>query len=742
MTLDDDFINGLSLNPLHVVEKVADDLKIQFRQVKATVDLLKEDNSIPFISRYRKEVTGSLDEVQVRDISHKLEHYENIEGRKIDIIKKVHGLGKLTDELFNNVMKSTTFSELDDLYAPFKKKKKTRAMIAIEKGLQELADLMETLTDNKIETEAIRFVDAEKGVTEVNEALTGAMDIIAEKIAHDVDNRKKTKDFVVNDGVFAITGNKEKDSSVYKMYYDYSEPIKQLKPHRVLAVNRGEREGELEIKIEFNDKAVTTLIINRYKINNDYHKRAIADGMERLMIPAVLREIRNDLFESADKHGINVFATNLKSLLMQPPIKKTRIMGIDPGIRTGSKSAVLDDNGKFLSYFTFKQDMAMSSKKEIADNVKKYNIELIAIGNGTGSQDVQKIVADAISDYGLNCKYTIVDEDGASVYSASDIAREEFPDLDLTIRGAVSIGRRIQDPLAELVKIDPKSIGVGLYQHDVNQAELSKGLDEVVESVVNSVGVNVNTASYSLLKYVSGIKGAVALGIVDYRNRFGTIKSRTELKKVSGLGEKTYEQAAGFLKIPESDDELDNTWVHPENYPVAREILKVVKTGKKVTDEQKRKLSGDFGVGEFTINDIIEELNKPNRDPREDYPKPIIQEGIVAFDDLKVGMKITGKIKNVVDFGAFIDLGIKETALLHISQVSDNFISDPHSVLKVGDVKEYTIIEIDTVRKRISLSGKSSAGQSQVKTQSEKSGQKIPVRKKPTNEDLLKQYLI
>ncbi len=749
MELNEEFISGLSLNPLHIVEKVSDDLKISFKQVKATIDLLKEDNSIPFISRYRKEVTGSLDEVQVRDISHKLEHFENIEGRKIEIVKKIFSTGQLTDDLFNNVIKSTTFAELEDLYAPFKKKKKTRAMIAIEKGLQELAVLMETLSDSAIEKEALKFVDEEKGVPNIEEALTGAMDIIAEKIAHDVDNRKKTKEFVVNDGVFCITGNKDRDSSVYKMYYDFKEPIKQLKPHRILAINRGEREGELELKIDYNDDAIITLVSNQYRISNDYHKRAIADGMTRLMLPAVLREIRSDLFEQADKHGINVFATNLKSLLMQPPIKRTRVMGVDPGIRTGTKAAVLDDNGKFLAYFTFMQNMIMSSKKEIADHVKKYSVELIAIGNGTGVQDVQKLVADAISDYSLNCKYTIVAEDGASVYSASDIAREEFPELDLTIRGAISIGRRIQDPLAELVKIDPKSIGVGLYQHDVNQASLSKGLDEVVESVVNNVGVNVNTASYSLLKYVSGIKGAVALGIVDFRNRNGTIKSRMDLKKVTGLGDKTFEQAAGFLKIPESSDELDNTWVHPENYALAREILQIIRTSKSVSEAQKKELTAKYGVGEFTISDIIEELKKPNRDPREDYPMPIIQEGVVSFEDLKVGMKITGKIKNVVDFGAFVDLGIKETGLLHISQISDNFVSDPHTVLKVGDVKEYSIIEIDTVRRRISLSGKSSGGQAAGqsgnkanKPSSSDPSKKVVFKKKQTQEDLLKQYLI
>ncbi|HPO50163.1 MAG TPA: helix-hairpin-helix domain-containing protein, partial [Spirochaetota bacterium] len=419
---------------------------------------------------------------------------------------------------------------------------------------------------------------------------------------------------------------------------------------------------------------------------------------------AVVREIRNDFTEAADKHGIGVFADNLTNLLLSPPIKKTRILGVDPGIRTGTKAACLDENGKFLAYFMFYQEKKEDSMRAIAEHVNKYNLELIAVGNGTGSRDVQLVVSEAISRYNLPVQYAVVSEDGASVYSASDIAREEFPDLDLTIRGAISIGRRLLDPLSELVKIDPKSIGVGLYQHDVNQTELSKSLDEVVESVVNRVGVNVNTASFSLLKYASGINTFVAKNIVEYRDDFGTIKSREDLKKISGFGEKTFEQAAGFLKIPESSDPLDNTWVHPENYDVAREILEILKAAKGVAQAEKQKLAKKYDIGEQTITDIIEELKKPNRDPRDNFPKPIMQKGVVNFEDLKVGMKVTGQVKNVVDFGAFVDIGIKETGLIHVSEMADKFIKDPKEAVKVGDVKEFKIIEIDTVRKRISLS--------------------------------------
>ena len=472
----------------------------------------------------------------------------------------------------------------------------------------------------------------------------------------------------------------------------------------MLAINRGESEEELDVKIDYEEDEVNKEITLITKIANDYHKKAIIDGIKRLLLPAVTREIRNDFTEGADKHGIGVFAENLKNLLMQPPIKKTRIIGIDPGIRTGSKAVCISETGKFLDHFMIYQEKRPEAKRLLAEYTKKYQIELIAVGNGTGSHEIQEAVAEAITDYNLNMQYTVVSEDGASVYSASDIAREEFPNLDLTIRGAISIARRLQDPLSELVKIDPKSIGVGLYQHDVNQTSLSNSLDEVVESVVNNVGVNINTASFSLLKYVSGITTFVAKNIVEYRDDHGLIKTRDELKKIAGIGEKVFEQAAGFIKIPESDNPLDNTWVHPENYEIAQEIYNLLQKNKTLSSKEILELERKYDIGESTIKEIVEEIKKPNRDPREDFPKPIMQKGVVKFEDLKSGMKVTGKVKNVVDFGAFIDVGIKETALIHVSQMSNQFIKNPQEVLKVGDVKEFTIIEIDSVRKRISLS--------------------------------------
>lgn len=704
MQITDDFINKLEVSNQQIVDKISIELEIQFKKVNAAVKLLKEDNTIPFISRYRKEATGSLDEIEVRNIYHRMISLENLENRRIDIIRLIHAQGKLTDELYNNIMKANTLAELEDLYAPYKKKKKTRGMLAIEKGLEELADIIEKENDEIIEKEAERFISEEKGVNNIDEAIGGAKDIIAERIAHNPENRKIIKKYILEKGLLIIKGLKEEESSVYKMYYDFKEPLSAVKPHRILAINRGEKEEELEVQIDFENEECSNEFLNNFALNSSYYKDAILDGLTRLLLPAVIREIRSDNTESADEHGISVFSKNLSNLLMQPPIKKTRVLGVDPGIRTGTKAAALDATGKFLGYFTFFQEKTDVSKKAIYENLTKYNIELIAVGNGTGTHDVQRIISETIKDYNLQIKYTVVSEDGASVYSASKIAGEEFPDIDLTIRGAISIARRLQDPLSEFVKIDPRSIGVGLYQHDVNQTKLSETLDETVESVVNKVGVNLNTASFSLLKYISGITSSIAKKIVNFREENGIIKSRQILKEIPGVGEKSYVQAAGFLKIPESNDPLDNTWVHPENYEIARKIYDIIKINKEINKSNKENLMNEYQIGETTINDIIEELKKPNRDPREDYPKPILQDGVVTFEDLKVGMTVTGKIKNVVDFGAFVDIGIKESALLHVSEISNRFIKNPIEVLKVGDVKQFEIINIDEVRKRISVS--------------------------------------
>ena len=718
MEFTQESIDALVVNEVDIMKRIAEELGIRMQQVSAVISLVNEGCTIPFISRYRKEAHGSLDEVQVRDSDHLFKSYSNLETRRLEIVKGIFAQNKLTDSLYEAAMSAKTLTELEDLWAPFKKKKKTRGMVAIEKGLDPLADAMLQLDKAGIEAKAAEFVventeNPELSVASVADALAGAQDILAERTAQDSENRADVRGYYLRTGkivVKGIGGEEEAKVSVYQMYWDYEEALNQIKPHRILAINRGEREGKLEVTLSVDVDGAIDVLKHKYVINNSYHGEAIEDGLVRLLSPAVLREIRGDQTDEADHHGISIFSENLKNLLMQQPIKGTRVLGVDPGIRTGTKCAALDETGKFLGDFVIKQVTDPDgSAAAIRHAILQHKIQLVAVGNGTGTREVQEIVAKVISENFPEVLYTVVDEDGASVYSASDIAREEFPDLDLTIRGAISIGRRLQDPLAELVKIDPKSIGVGLYQHDVNQKKLSEMLDDVVGSVVNNVGVNLNTASYSLLKYVSGINGSLAKKIVAYRDEHGKITSRQELMKISGMGAKTFEQCAGFLKIPESSDPLDNTWVHPENYQAAREVLPLVQKKEELSASLKKELKEKYSLGDQTVSDIIEELQKPNRDPRDGYPKPIMQKGIVTFEDLKEGMKVTGKIKNVVDFGAFVDLGLKETALVHISELSDSFVSDPMDVVKVGDIKECTIIGLDQDRRRISLSLKSDA---------------------------------
>ncbi len=707
-------IDALAVNEVAILKRIAEELKVQPAQVSAVVSLVAEGCTIPFISRYRKERHGSLDEVQVRDCDHLFKSYSNLETRRIEIVKGIFAQGKLSETLYGNVMKASTLTELEDLWAPFKKKKKTRGMLAIERGLEPLADLMEKAPAAEVAAKAPDYVktdeeNAELSVGSPEEAIQGAMDIIAERVAQDPENRADVRAWYMKSGQFVVAGiggEAAQKTSVYQMYWDYKEPLNQIKPHRVLAINRGERDGALDVKIDVDVDSAVELLERKYSIHNDWQKEAVADGLVRLLSPAVVREIRSDLSEGADDHGIGVFSENLKNLLMQQPIKGTRVLGVDPGIRTGTKCAALDATGKYLGSFVIYQHKPVEAEAAILRAIKDYDVQLVAIGNGTGTREVQEVVAKVISEHCPSVLYTVVDEDGASVYSASDIAREEFPELDLTIRGAISIGRRLQDPLAELVKIDPKSIGVGLYQHDVNQKKLSETLDEVVGSVVNNVGVNLNTASFSLLKYVSGINGSLAKKIVAFREAGGKILSRADLMKVPGMGPKSFEQCAGFLKIAESADPLDNSWVHPENYEAARVVYEIVQRHEDVKRETREELKAKFSLGDQTVADIIEELKKPNRDPRDGYPKPIMQKGVLSFEDLKEGMVVTGKIKNVVDFGAFVDIGIKETALLHLSEMSDRFVKDPMEVVKVGDVKECRIIGLDHDRKRISLSCK------------------------------------
>ncbi len=760
MEFTQEAIDALTVNEVEIMKKIAEELNIRVQQVSAVISLIQEDCTIAFISRYRKEKTGNLDEVQVRDCDHLFKSYKNLEERRLEIVKGVFAQGKLTDSLYEAIMSATTLAALEDLWAPFKKKKKTRGMVAQEKGLEPLADAMLVMDDSSIEKEAEKYVktdaeDSALNVESAKDALDGAKDIIAERVSQESENRTAIHDLYMATGNIKSKGivpegqteEQAMKTSTYQMYWDYAEPLNQVKPHRILAMNRAEREGALEVTIDVDVDAAIDLITKKTDTHNKYHKEAIEDGIVRLLSPAVVREIRSNESDEADAHGIGIFSENLKNLLMTQPIKGSRVLGVDPGYRNGTKCAALDETGKYLGFFKiFQEQDPEGAYKAINDAVDKYDIQVIAVGNGTGSQEVQAIVSKVISENyaDSDVKYTVVDESGASVYSASPVATEEFPDLDVMVRGAISMGRRLQDPLAELVKIDPKAIGVGLYQHDVNQKKLAEQLDEVVGSVVNNVGVNLNTASYMLLKYVSGINTSTAKKIVAYRDANGKILSREELKKVPGVGPKAFEQCAGFLKIAESADPLDNTWVHPENYAVAREVLPTVKSGGKIDNATRKVLCEKYNIGETTLNDIIDELQKPNRDPRDGYPAPIMQKGVVQFEDLKEGMKVTGKIKNVVDFGAFVDIGLHETALIHVSELSDNFVSDPMEVVKVGDIFEFTIIGLDKDRKRISLSLKSDAanrigGNSAAapKSSSERTGErrKIVVVKKGAKTD-------
>ena len=725
MDFTQETIDALEVNEVEIMKKIAAELNVRIQQVSAVIGLIKEDCTIAFISRYRREQTGNLDEVQVRDCDHLFKSYKNLEERRLEIVKGVFAQGKLSDSLYEAIMSATTLTALEDLWTPFKKKKKTRGMVAAEKGLEPLADAMLVMDDSSIEKEAEKYIktdneDSALNVESVSDALNGAKDILAERVSQDSKNRTEVHDLYMATGNIKSKGivpegqteEQAMKTSTYQMYWDYSEPLNQVKPHRILAMNRAEREGALDLTIDIDVDSAVELLTKKATVNNKYHKEAIEDGVVRLLSPAVVREIRSNETDNADEHGIGIFSENLKNLLMTQPIKGSRVLGVDPGYRNGTKCAALDETGKYLGFFKiFQEQDPEGAYKAINDAIDKYDIQVLAVGNGTGSQEVQAIVSKVISENyaSSDVKYTVVDESGASVYSASPVATEEFPDLDVMVRGAISMGRRLQDPLAELVKIDPKAIGVGLYQHDVNQKKLADQLDEVVSSVVNNVGVNLNTASYMLLKYVSGINTSTAKKIVAYRDSNGKIQSREDLKKVPGLGPKAFEQCAGFLKIAESADPLDNTWVHPENYDVAREVLPVIRAGGKIDNETHKILCEKYKIGETTLNDIIDELQKPNRDPRSGYPAPIMQKGVVQFEDLKEGMKVTGKIKNVVDFGAFVDIGLHETALIHISELSDSFVSDPMAVVKVGDIFDFTIIGLDKDRKRISLSLKSDA---------------------------------
>lgn len=689
------------------------ELKLKRFQVENTIKLIDEGNTIPFIARYRKEKTGELDDVVLREFNERLMYLRNLGNRQKEVLRLIDEQGKLTEELKKDILSSETLQRVEDLYRPYKQKRKTRATKAKLRGLEPLANIIlsEEILKGSLEDLAIDFVDNEKDVNSVDEAFAGAMDIIAEIVSDNAEYRKIARNIFAEKGILVSECIDKDEESVYEMYYSYKEKVKSIPNHRILAINRGEREKILRVKIDVPDDEILNymkedMIKNNKAITTIYLAKAIEDGYKRLIYPSIEREIRSSLTERAEEEGIKVFSGNLKPLLMQSPIKGKIVMGIDPGFRTGCKVAIVDETGKLLDYTvvypTEPQNQIEKTKEKLKELINKFNIDILSIGNGTASRETEMVVAEILQEIKGEVSYAITSEAGASVYSASIVANEEFPDIDVSIRGAVSIARRLQDPLAELVKIEPKHIGVGQYQHDLNQTKLDLALKGVVEDCVNTVGVDLNTASVSLLKYVSGVSNSVAQNIVKYREENGKFKNRMELKKVKGLGEKTFVQCAGFLRIPEGNNLLDNTGVHPESYDIAEKILEE----DALFDTNLNKLSKELDVGLPTLKDIIKELRKPGRDPRDEMPKPVFRKDVLKMEDLKPDMVLTGTVRNVVDFGVFVDIGVKQDGLVHISKLSNKFIKHPMEVVKVGDIVNVRVLDVDINKGKISLSMK------------------------------------
>lgn len=695
---------------MDILELLVKEFKVSKKHIQNIIDLLDEGNTVPFIARYRKEMTGEMKDETIRELADRLQYLRNLEGRKEEVIKIIDGQDKLTDDLKKEIEVAKTLQRVEDLYRPYKQKRRTRATVAKEKGLESLADtiLKQEISREDLEKLLEEYIDEEKEVESKEEALQGAEDIISEIVSDDPDFRKGIKERILKTGIIRTEGVDEEDS-VYSMYYDYREPVKAIANHRVLAINRGEKDKKLKVDLEVDEgkliEYLNMLMVRRDSTTADIIKRAVEDGWKRLFFPSLEREIRNDLKERAEEDAIEVFAENLKPLLMQPPIKDKRVLALDPAFRTGCKVAVLDELGKFLDdtvvFLTQSQKKLDEGKKKLKELIKEYGISVVAIGNGTASRETEAVVAEVLKEMEDGVAYTIVNEAGASVYSASKVGVRDFPDLDVTVRGAISIGRRLQDPLAELVKIDPKHIGVGQYQHDLNQKRLDESLKDVVEESVNKVGVNLNTASPSLLSYVAGVSDRVSERIVSQREEEGKFLSRKQLLEVKGLGPKTFEQCAGFLRIEEAENILDNTGVHPESYDIASKLLDMDYKSKTVDE-----LAEELEVGKPTLVDIIEELEKPGRDPRDEMVKPLLREDVLSFDDLREDMVLKGTVRNVVDFGAFVDIGVKDDGLVHISQLSNKFIKHPIDVVKTGDIVDVRIIDIDKDRGRIGLSMK------------------------------------
>ena len=708
---------------------IAEELNIKVQQVENTIKLIDEGNTIPFIARYRKEVTGGLSDEVLRTFGERLNYLRNLEKRKEEVTNSIEEQGKLTEEIVKDLENAITLAEVEDIYRPYKQKKKTRATVAKAKGLEPLAEIILAQEETKnIQEIAAEYISEEKEVKTVEEAIQGALDIIAEMISDNPEYRKLIKQIVYSKGIIKTTATKPEEKSAYEMYYDYSENVNKIPSHRILAINRGEKEEFLKVKIEKEeDKILEKIEKDIIKGENQftqYLKDTIQDSFKRLIEPSIDREIRSDLTEKAEEQAIKVFGKNAKQLLLGAPIKGITVMGFDPAYRTGCKIAIIDETGKVLDittvYPTEPQNDVEGAEKELVRLINKDHVDMIAIGNGTASRESEMFVSEMIKKCDHEVLYTIVSEAGASVYSASKLATEEYPDINVSIRGAISIARRLQDPLAEFVKIDPKSIGVGQYQHDVNQKKLEESLAGVVEDSVNKVGVDVNTATPSLLSYVSGINKTIAKNIVKYRDENGKLKTRKELLKVPKLGKVAFEQCAGFIRIPDGTNPLENTAVHPESYDIAEELLKTLGYGTEdLKDKDKlvelRKKLGSINltetakalnVGEMTLKDILDELSKPGRDPREDMPKPILRQDVLKFEDLKEGMILTGTVRNVIDFGAFVDIGVKHDGLVHISEMSEKFVKNPSDIVSVGDIVKVKVIGIDNDRQKVKLSMK------------------------------------
>ena len=726
-----------------ITNRIAQELNVKTTQVKNAVTLIDEGNTIPFIARYRKEATGGLTDEQLRTLGERLSYLRNLEQRKAEILKSIAEQGKLTEEMIDSLNEAKTLAEVEDIYRPYKPKKKTRATIAKAKGLEPLANIIMEQNDarpiEEIAKEYITDVEnvetdipKEKVVANIEEAIAGALDIIAENISDNPIYRKKIKGICYREAVINVRASKPEEKSSYDMYYEFNESIKRLPSHRILAINRGEKEEFLKVKIDKPEEKIISLmqrdIIKGHTQFKQYLDTAINDSWKRLIEPSIDREIRSDLTEKAEEKAIKVFGKNAKQLLLGAPIKNLTVIGFDPAYRTGCKIAVIDETGKVLEtttiYPTEPQNDVENSAKVLLNLIEKYDVNMFAIGNGTASRESEIFVADVIKrakeELNKDVHYAIVSEAGASVYSASKLATEEYPDINVSLRGAISIARRLQDPLAELVKIDPKSIGVGQYQHDVNQKRLSESLEGVVEDAVNKVGVDVNTATPSLLQYISGINKTIANNIVKYRDENGKIKERKELLKVPKLGKSAYQQCAGFIRVYEGKNPLETTAVHPESYEIAEKLLnkigfnesdlldknKLNEIKEKLTNLKLKETANELEVGEMTLKDIIEELSKPGRDPREDMPKPVLRADVLKFEDLREGQILTGTVRNVTDFGAFIDVGVKHDGLVHISEMSNSFVKNPSDVVSVGDIVKVKVIWIDTDRQKVQLSMK------------------------------------